>query len=431
MTSLPRFERNMPALLEDLYLGSTPSYRDDLLAAVERTPQRPAWSFPERWLPVDITNRLALAPRLPYRQLAIVGLLALLAALAVLAYIGTQHRVPLPFGPAANGLLPVNRGGDIYLANPDTGELRLVLGGPEDQFAPGFSPDGTQLAFFRAAVLDGPAELWVANADGSNAHRVGTGPIVDSTWTAWTPDSRHLVVVARFDGTTKLRLFDAAADGTYRDLAPDYLPYPAEVAFRPPAGDEIYFRAQLRTQPGFFGVFAMNLDGSNVRTIIEPQTAVSIDFDLKYLSFTADGSRIFYMHKSDLSVPDSPMELWVMNADGSNQHRFVHVDGAGWEGEQTVSPDGKWLAFYYVTSGPGGQIAAVRTDGTGPVVDLGDPLPGTSSFVWSPDSTKLLVVPHADTQFVRPYLLDPSGGPGTRIPIDIEPEEPDWQRLAN
>src|SRR5262249_33466439 len=65
MTSQPRFERNVSALLEDLYLGPSPSYRDDLLAAARRTGQRPAWSFPERWLPVDIANRRAFAPRYP------------------------------------------------------------------------------------------------------------------------------------------------------------------------------------------------------------------------------------------------------------------------------------------------------------------------------------------------------------------------------
>ena len=268
------------------------------------------------------------------------------------------------------------------------------------------------------------------NGDGSDVHRVGSLQIPDLSWAEWTPDSKHVVVVARFDGTPKLRIFDTGAGGTYRDLAPDYLPRPAEVAFRPPNGDEIVFRAQRRSNPGFFGLFSMKTDGSDVRTIIEPTTPVAIDFDLKYLAFTADGSRIFYMHKSNMSVPESPMELWVMNADGTDRQRFVHVDGAGWEGEQTISPDGRYLAFYYVTTGPGGQIAVVRTDGTGPVVDVGDPLPGTASFIWSPDSTKLMVLRHENTQFVRPWLLDPAGGPGTRIPIDIEADEPDWQRLA-
>ena len=426
MTSLPRFERNLPGILEDLYLGPTPSYRDDLLAAVGSTRQRPAWSFPERWLPVDITTRLAPSPRLPLRQLAIVALLALLATAALLAYVGTQHRVPLPFGPAVNGLLPVNRGGDIYLANPTTGELRLILGGPQDDHAPSFSPDGTKIAFLRGDA----GEIWAMNADGSDTHRISNQPVTELNWAEWAPDSKHVVVIGRFDGAARLRIIDAGATGAYRDLARDYVPVPEEVTFRPPNGDEIIFRAQRRTNPGFFGLFAMNADGSNIRTIIEPTVPVSIDFDLKFLSFTPDGSRIFYLHKSNLNVADSPMELWVMNADGTNQHRFVHVNGAGWEGEQTVSPDGKYVAFYYVTTGPGGQIAVARTDGTGPVVDVGDPLPGTASYVWSPDSTKLLVIPHETTQFVQPYLLDPTGGPGTRAPLQIEPEEPDWQRLA-
>jgi len=95
MTSLPRFEGNLPGILEDLYLGPSPDYRDVLIAGVQRTRQRPAWAFPERWLPVDITNRLAFAPRLPYRHLAIVALLAILtAAAAISSRVNLVRRAP-------------------------------------------------------------------------------------------------------------------------------------------------------------------------------------------------------------------------------------------------------------------------------------------------------------------------------------------------
>ena len=57
MTSEARFERQLPAILEDLYLGPSPDYRDEVLATAVRTRQRPAWTFPGRWLPMDITTR--------------------------------------------------------------------------------------------------------------------------------------------------------------------------------------------------------------------------------------------------------------------------------------------------------------------------------------------------------------------------------------
>jgi hypothetical protein len=412
MTSQPRFERTLPALLDDLYLGSTPPYRDDLLAAVGSTRQRPAWSFPERWLPVDITTKLGTVPRLPWRQLAIVALLALLATIALLAYVGSPRRVPLPFGPAANGLLAVNRGGDIYLANAETGALQLVLGGTENDHSPGFSPDGTRIAFLRGDS----GELWVMNADGSAPHRVADG----TDWQNWTPDSQHLVVIGRFGGPARIRILDAAGGG-YRDLAADYLPLPTDLTFSPPAGDEIVFRAQLRKNPGFMGLFVMNADGSNIRTLIKPTVPIALEFDMGSLAFTPDGSRILYTHWVD----DMHMELWVINADGTDNHRFVHVDGATWEGSATVSPDGRYVAFWR-SIGSDGNIVVVRADGTGPVIDIGPGL-ASPSFSWSPDSTKLLVVPH-EGQLVQPYLFDPTGGPGTRLSLQIDPEAADWQR---
>ena len=37
MTTDARFERQLPTLLEDLYLGRSPDYRDEVLAAAVRT----------------------------------------------------------------------------------------------------------------------------------------------------------------------------------------------------------------------------------------------------------------------------------------------------------------------------------------------------------------------------------------------------------
>ena len=70
MTADSRFERNLPEILEDLYLGPTPDYRNEALAAAARTRQRPSWTFPGRWLPMaDIASRPAFAPRIPLRTI--------------------------------------------------------------------------------------------------------------------------------------------------------------------------------------------------------------------------------------------------------------------------------------------------------------------------------------------------------------------------
>ena len=151
MTTEARFERQLPAILEDLYLGSSPDYRDEVLAAATRTRQRPAWTFPGRLIPMDITTRTIPVVRLPLRQLAVIAVLLALLAATLAVYVGSQRHVPAPFGPAKNGLIPYISNGDIYVGDPVTGKTRLLVSSPRgtNPSAPGFSPDGTRLAFFR------------------------------------------------------------------------------------------------------------------------------------------------------------------------------------------------------------------------------------------------------------------------------------------
>ena len=132
MTSPRRFEHDLPVLLADMYLARTPDYRDDLVQRIARVRQRPAWTFPERWLPMDLaTKALPGATRIPWR---IVGVLALMAALlaGMLAfYAGSQRRLPEPFGPAANGALVFAADGDILSADPVTGRTATLVSSPE------------------------------------------------------------------------------------------------------------------------------------------------------------------------------------------------------------------------------------------------------------------------------------------------------------
>ena len=57
MTTPTRIERELPGILGDLSAGPAPDYLDDVFGRTGRMRQRPAWSFPERWLPMaDITR---------------------------------------------------------------------------------------------------------------------------------------------------------------------------------------------------------------------------------------------------------------------------------------------------------------------------------------------------------------------------------------
>jgi TolB protein len=427
MTTEARFERQLPAILEDLYLGPSPDYRDDVLAAATRTRQRPAWTFPGRWLPMDITTRTIPVVRLPMRQFAVIALVVALLAAALAVYVGSQRHVPAPFGPARNGLIPYISNGDVYVGDPVSGTTKLLVSSPRGAGAssPGFSPDGTKLAFFRdvpgAPTIDPlPLDLVVVREDGSDLRHVRQTAFDKAVWATWTPDGRSLAVIHPVNGVNQLELFDA--DGVRPPQRIDAGVNADAIAFRPPDGKEILFRAVV---DGKYGLYVMNADGTNKRELVKPMNPGDLDQDLNAATYSTDGARIFYQRW----FPDS-IQLWVMDADGTDPHEFYAEPGQGWDGIANPSPDGKWIAYWHVIEdGRATQrVSVVRADGTGPIIPTGPDLVGTANFTWSPDSTKILMLPNNGSS-PSGFLLDPAGGPWTTLPWRSDTDI-DWQRLA-
>src|SRR6516165_1876495 len=133
MMSSDRFDRRLPQILEEISLPRKPDYFDDLVGLSARTRQRPAWTLPERWLPVvDLARQPAFARRVPWRPIAVLAVILLLI-LATLAWVaGSRHPLPAPFGPARNGLVVYAKDGDIFTADPLTGTSKAIVKGPEN-----------------------------------------------------------------------------------------------------------------------------------------------------------------------------------------------------------------------------------------------------------------------------------------------------------
>src|SRR6188474_2149422 len=143
-----RFQHELPDILTAIAAPREPDYVDDLLAQASATRQRPRWSFLERWLPMDATVRYsARVPSIPWRPIVVAALLIALVAAALLVA-GSQQRIPPPFGPAKNGAL-LYGDGDIYVREGIDGASRLLIGGPTDDFAAGFTRDGARMTFLR------------------------------------------------------------------------------------------------------------------------------------------------------------------------------------------------------------------------------------------------------------------------------------------
>jgi Tol biopolymer transport system component len=376
--------------------------------------------------------------RLPIRQLGVLALIAILLAAMLAVYVGSrQQKLPAPFGVAANGVIPFSRDGDIHVGDPLLGTTRLVLGGPEYDSGASFSPDGTRIAFLRTASPTG-FDVYAVRPDGSDLRRVTAAPISNLVWAQWAPDSRHVAVISKVDATAnrcvdsvcpvnRLEMFDAVGSEPVETIAMvkgmDY------VQFRPPEGGELLYRALV---DGRWGLFAMDADGANARPIVPPTVPTDMDATFGAAVYSPDGERIYFdQYTLDASFGDPGCcQLFVVNADGSDLHRFVPRTSDGvWDGHAVVSPDGTRIAFWHnIPDQPTQRVTVIPTDGTGRMIETGPELSGGAQWIWAPDSSKILMFPN-DVASGTAYLLDPAGGPWTTVPW-VSVADLDWQRLA-
>ena len=270
-----RFDRALPGLFVELASASTPDYLEAAIERASSRPQRPAWTYPGRWLPVDITTQAAPAARMPWRQLGILALIGLLLAVAAVAYVGAR-RGPSPappFGLAANGAIAMERGGDIVSVDHATGAVTPIITGAELDGAPAYFRDGTRIAFEREVKdTGGQRMIMVANADGSGLSPATPVPLDGLVAWSISPDGRDVLVTTEHLGQRLMTVL--AVDGS-REPRPLDVPLtvdPGEEAstYRPPDGREIIVIGRPTGSPTRGIYVADAASGALLRTIVAP-----------------------------------------------------------------------------------------------------------------------------------------------------------------
>jgi Tol biopolymer transport system component len=128
-----------------------------------------------------------------------------------------------------------------------------------------FSMDGRQVAWLERAPgaqpssnVDRLVRVWVANADGSNARRLG--PTVRAADLTWFPDGNRLLFTGRDTdgGNPGIYVLDIAAGALTRVVAA-FSPRGARLS---PDGTHIAYLAALEENPDDNGLFIVKADGS-------------------------------------------------------------------------------------------------------------------------------------------------------------------------
>jgi Tol biopolymer transport system component len=174
------------------------------------------------------------------------------------------------------------------------------------------------------------------------------------------------------------------------------------VAF-PAIGGRVVFHSD---RDGEIDVYAMNADGSDVQRLTD---APGRDFEPDW---SPDGSMIVF--SSDRDDPDNA-QLYLMNADGSDQRRLpspLNDDqvGARW------SPDGQWILFHSnpVVDGLGRfDVFKIRPDGSD-LINLTDTAGNNFMADWSPDGERIVFVSQRDGNREL-YVMNADGSNQTRL----------------
>ena len=328
--------------------------------------------------------------RLPMRQLGVLALLAILVAAMLAAYIGThQQRIPPPFGPAANGLVAATRDGDLYAADPRTGQQTLVLGGPDNDEWVGFTPDGTRGVFVR----------WGPDRGGMTTGKLGTlllgsaaAPVFiekdvihHDTPVEMAPNGHDVAFTAFDDGTPNLFIHVAALDGSsYHRFADVPITDYGGLTYLPPDGHELVYLARSANTETH-DIRALDVATGQTRPIVETTTATDI---FGGVSASPEGKRLAYalQDRETLGV-----EVHVIGVDGQGDVVVGHSPGAAFEAWPLWDPQGKRLLIERAE--PGADFARpVIVDTAGrPDVVIQTAITSDGAWkLWAPDGSSVL-----------------------------------------
>src|SRR5262245_58611393 len=140
MTARRDLDRTITTWLGEVATEAPVDYLVEPRDAIGRLGQRPAWTSPGRWLPMQLTLSRPAVPRAA-TSLILLALL-LVVALVALAIAGARPRLPAPFGLARTGLVAFESDDRIVIVSANGIGRRSLDLEPGAQWSPTWSRQG-------------------------------------------------------------------------------------------------------------------------------------------------------------------------------------------------------------------------------------------------------------------------------------------------
>jgi Tol biopolymer transport system component len=214
---------------------------------------------------------------------------------------------------------------DIYTMDRDGGDIRKLTNATALNGDPGYSPDGTLIAY--DSTETGKEGIWVMDAeDGAHKRLVTPMPasLIQDYSPRFSPDGTRLVFAREVDSESEAALWTVNLDGTdLRRITPPGI-YPEKSEWSPD-GSRIVFDA---TKPGqtVTTIWVVGADGQGL-TSLNTAPGDGTDDGYSKPTWSDDGSLIYLVH--GIHPGPSRLGIAVMRPDGTGL-RYVD-DGTGYE----------------------------------------------------------------------------------------------------